>query len=115
MKKELPKQYDPKQVENQIYEMWMENDCFKAEADPEEKEGLVAFEVEGVHPHDVAQILSAEGICIRTGHHCAQPLHIYLGINASCRASFYFYNTEEEVRIFADKLRNVRRWMGFKD
>ena len=45
---------------------------------PEEKEGLVAFEVEGVHPHDVAQILSAKGICIRTGHHCAEPLHHYL-------------------------------------
>ena len=83
--------------------------------DPEEKEGLVAFEVEGVHPHDVAQILSAEGICIRTGHHCAQPLHIYLGINASCRASFYFYNTEEEVDYFLEKLKDVRKVMGYDD
>ena len=83
--------------------------------DPEEKEGLVAFEVEGVHPHDVAQILSAEGICIRTGHHCAQPLHIYLGINASCRASFYFYNTEEEVDYFLEKLKDVRKVMGYGD
>ena len=82
---------------------------------PEEKEGLVAFEVEGVHPHDVAQILSAEGICIRTGHHCAQPLHIYLGINASCRASFYFYNTEEEVDYFLEKLKGVRKVMGYDD
>lgn len=82
---------------------------------PEEKEGLVAFSVEDVHPHDVAQILSAEGICIRTGHHCAEPLHRYLGVNASCRASFYFYNTEEEVDYFLEKLRGVRRMMGYRD
>ena len=79
---------------------------------PEEKEGLIAFEVEGVHPHDVAQIMSAEGICIRTGHHCAEPLHHYLGVNASCRASFYFYNTEEEVDYFLDKLKDsVNSWV----
>lgn len=82
---------------------------------PEEKEGLVAFEVEDVHPHDVAQILSAEGICIRTGHHCAEPLHKYLGINASCRASFYFYNTEDEVDYFLEKLKGVRKLMGYDD
>ena len=56
-----------------------------------------------------------EGICIRTGHHCAQPLHIYLGINASCRASFYFYNTEEEVDYFLEKLKDVRKVMGYDD
>lgn len=82
---------------------------------PEEKEGLIAFEVEGVHPHDGAQIMSAEGICIRTGHHCAEPLHHYLGVNASCRASFYFYNTEEEVDYFLDKLKDVRKVMGYDD
>lgn len=82
---------------------------------PDEKEGLVAFDVEGVHPHDVAQILSADGICIRTGHHCAEPLHFYLGVNATCRASFYFYNTEEEVDYFLSRLTNVRKVMGFDD
>ena len=82
---------------------------------PEEKEGLIAFEVEGVHPHDVAQIMSAEGICIRTGHHCVEPLHHYRGVNASCRASFYFYNTEEEVDYFLDKLKDVRKVMGYDD
>ena len=82
---------------------------------PEEKEGLIAFEVEGAHPHDVAQIMSGEGICIRTGHHCAEPLHHYLGVNASCRASFYFYNTEEEVDYFLDKLKDVRKVMGYDD
>ncbi len=82
---------------------------------PEEKEGLIAFTVEGVHPHDVAQILSNDGICIRTGHHCAEPLHIYLGVNATCRASFYFYNTEEEVDYFLEKLKDVRKVMGYDD
>lgn len=82
---------------------------------PEEKEGLIAFTVEDVHPHDVAQILSADAICIRTGHHCAEPLHKYLGINATCRASFYFYNTEEEVDYFLEKLKNVRKVMGYDD
>lgn len=84
-------------------------------SDPAEKEGLVAFNVEDVHPHDVAQILSAEGICIRTGHHCAEPLHRYLGVGASCRASFYFYNTEEEVDYFLEKLKGVRPMMGYDD
>lgn len=82
-------------------------------ADPADKEGLVSFTVDDVHPHDVAQILSAEGICIRTGHHCAEPLHRYLGINASCRASFYLYNTEEEVAYFLEKLKGVRPLMGY--
>ena len=81
----------------------------------EEKEGLVSFTVEGVHPHDVAQILSHDGICIRTGHHCAEPLHRYLGINATCRASFYFYNTVDEVDYFLEKLKNVRKIMGYDD
>lgn len=84
-------------------------------SDPAEKEGLVAFNVDDVHPHDVAQILSAEGICIRTGHHCAEPLHRYLGVGASCRASFYFYNTEEEVDYFLEKLKGVRPMMGYDD
>ena len=82
---------------------------------PAEKTGLVAFTVDDVHPHDVSELLSAAGICIRTGHHCAQPLHIYLGVNATCRASFYFYNTEEEVAYFLDKLSKVRAAMGYKD
>ncbi len=81
--------------------------------DPTEKEGLIAFEVEGVHPHDVTQILSSQGICIRTGHHCAEPLHRFLGVNASCRVSFYFYNTEEEVDYFLERLAGVRKFMGY--
>lgn len=61
---------------------------------------LVAFNLRGIHPHDVATLLDQEGICIRAGHHCAQPLHRKMGIAASCRASFYIYNTREEVEKF---------------
>src|SRR2546430_17649970 len=58
--------------------------------------GAVAFEVDGVHPHDVGQVLDELGIAVRTGHHCAWPLHRALGVQASTRASFYVYNTRSE-------------------
>lgn len=80
---------------------------------PDEHMGIVTFLVEGVHPHDVASILNAAGICVRAGHHCAQPLMDHLGIFSTTRASFYFYNTEEEVRRFTDALRTIRRQMGY--
>lgn len=63
----------------------------------EKKGGVAAFTLEGVHPHDVAQILDHYGVAVRAGHHCAQPLHEKFGITASTRASFYIYNTNEEV------------------
>lgn len=63
----------------------------------EYKGGVISFTVEGIHPHDVAQLLDSEGIAIRAGHHCAMPLHHKLGITASSRASLYLYNTREEV------------------
>jgi cysteine desulfurase/selenocysteine lyase len=68
----------------------------------DKKGGIAAFTFEGVHPHDVAQVLDRDGIAIRAGHHCAQPLHEKFGIPATSRASFYLYNTKEEV----DKLVN---------
>ena len=74
--------------------------------------GVVSFNVDGVHPHDVASILDAGGIAIRAGHHCAQPLMEYLKVNATCRASLYFYNTKEDVDIFLDCLKKVRGWLG---
>ncbi len=83
--------------------------------DAAQKEGLIAFTVDDVHPHDVTELLSADGICIRTGHHCAEPLHRYLGIGASCRASFWLYNTEQEVDTFLEKLSDVRQKMGYGD
>jgi cysteine desulfurase/selenocysteine lyase len=65
--------------------------------DPAKKGAVAAFSLNGIHPHDVAQLLDAEGVAVRAGHHCAQPLHDHLGISASARASFYLYNTLAEV------------------
>ena len=88
---------------------------FVGSDDPHKRSGIVTFTVDGVHPHDIATLLSDEHIAIRAGHHCAQPLQQYLGINASARASLYFYNTEEEVDIFIDKISQVRKWSGYKE
>jgi cysteine desulfurase/selenocysteine lyase len=63
----------------------------------ERRGGVVSFTLDGVHPHDIAQVLDGEGVAIRAGHHCAMPLHTRLGLPASARASFYLYNTESEV------------------
>jgi cysteine desulfurase/selenocysteine lyase len=70
---------------------------------------LVSFTVEGIHPHDLAQILDQQGIAIRAGHHCAQPLHTQLGISASARASFYLYNTLDEADRLAEGIRRAQR------
>ena len=64
---------------------------------PENHTGIVSFTIDGVHPHDVSEILSSDGIDVRAGHHCAQPLLEYLGVRSSTRASLMFYNTPEEV------------------
>lgn len=71
----------------------------------------IAFNVKDVHPHDVASILDYYDIAIRAGHHCTQPLHRYLGINSSCRVSFAFYNTKEEIDKFIDGLYKVKELM----
>ena len=63
----------------------------------ENHSGVISFNIKGVHPHDVASILDSEGVCVRSGNHCAQPLMRFLGIDSTCRASFYFYNTKEDV------------------
>lgn len=70
--------------------------------------GAVSFTVDGVHPHDLATILDTRGVAIRAGHHCAQPLHDLLGVNATARASFYLYNTREDVEAFAGALRDAK-------
>ncbi|MFW0110124.1 cysteine desulfurase [Rothia sp. P13129] len=75
--------------------------------------GLVAFDVEGVHPHDVGQLLDMQGIAVRVGHHCAQPLHRALGLTASTRASSYIYNTTEDIDIFLEELAQVRSYFGY--
>jgi cysteine desulfurase/selenocysteine lyase len=76
----------------------------------ENRGGTVAFEVEGVHAHDVGQVLDELGIAIRTGHHCAWPLHRTLGCQASNRASFYLYNTHAEVDALADGIRYAKKF-----
>lgn len=63
----------------------------------ENHSGVISFNINGVHPHDVASILDSKGVCVRSGNHCAQPLMRFLGIDSTCRASFYFYNTKEDV------------------
>ncbi|ABY24705.1 cysteine desulfurase [Renibacterium salmoninarum ATCC 33209] len=78
----------------------------------EERLGLAAFDVEGVHAHDVGQFLDDRGIAVRVGHHCAQPLHRRLGLTASTRASSYLYNTEAEVDVFLQAVADVRAYFG---
>ncbi|NUU52449.1 aminotransferase class V-fold PLP-dependent enzyme [Curtobacterium luteum] len=76
------------------------------------RSGLVAFDVDGVHAHDVAQYLDAEGIAVRSGHHCAQPLHRRLGLVASTRASTYVYTTESDVDRFVRAVGEIRGYFG---
>lgn len=74
--------------------------------------GVVSFNVNDVHPHDVATILDAGGVAVRAGHHCAQPLMEFLGIGSCCRASVAIYNTPEDVDALLENLENVRKVMG---
>ena len=74
--------------------------------------GIVSFQVEGVHPHDVAQVLGFEGVAIRAGHHCTQPLMTRLGVPATNRASFYLYSLPEEVDQLVSGLRRVKELLG---
>ena len=73
--------------------------------------GAVAFNVEGVHPHDVASILDMGNVCIRAGHHCAQPLLAYLGESSTCRASIAFYNDKQDIDALVEGLKTV--WQVF--
>ena len=71
------------------------------------------FTVDGVHPHDISEIMASDGVNIRAGHHCAQPLLAHLGLNATARASFAFYNTDEDVDRFLESLSTLRERMGY--
>jgi cysteine desulfurase / selenocysteine lyase len=79
---------------------------------PQDRGAAISFEVAGVHPHDVSQVLDELGIAVRAGHHCAWPLHRKLGVQASTRASFYLYNTHEEVTALADGIRSAKKFFG---
>ena len=78
----------------------------------EHKGGVASFVMDGIHPHDIAQILDEEGIAVRAGHHCAQPLHEVCGVRATTRASFYIYNTKEEVDKLVEGIYKVKEIFG---
>ncbi|WP_311487652.1 SufS family cysteine desulfurase [uncultured Helcococcus sp.] len=83
-------------------------DFVKIYYDPSHSHTNLIFTIENIHPHDISQILDYYGICIRTGHHCAQPLHRYLGLNSSSRVSIAFYNTKEEINRLIWGLKKVK-------
>ena len=79
---------------------------------PKERSGLITFNLEGVHPHDVSTVLDMDGVAVRAGHHCAQPLMRMLDVTATARASFYIYNTEEEIDRLADSIQNAKEYFN---
>ena len=74
--------------------------------------GAISFVVNGIHPHDLGQVLDDHGVCIRVGHHCAWPIHRSLGVQSTARASFYLYNTKEEVDLLVTAIHNARMFFG---
>ncbi len=81
-------------------------------APPEQRGGVIAFNIGNIHPHDLATFLDAHGICIRAGHHCAQPLMRRLNVAATARASFYLYNTPDEIDALVEALQQAVRFFG---
>lgn len=80
--------------------------------DTENRGGAVSFVVDGVHPHDLGQVLDDRGVCVRVGHHCAWPAHRSLGMQSTARASFYLYNTTEEIDALADGIVHAQEFFG---
>jgi cysteine desulfurase/selenocysteine lyase len=80
--------------------------------EPVDRGSAISFEVDGVHPHDVSQVLDDQGIAVRAGHHCAWPLHRAFGVRASTRASFYLYNTHQEADALAEGIRQAQRFFA---
>ncbi|PRO65545.1 cysteine desulfurase [Alkalicoccus urumqiensis] len=79
---------------------------------PEHRAGIVTFNADDVHPHDLATVLDSEGVAVRAGHHCAQPLMKWLDVTATARASFYLYNTEADVDAFVSSLHTAKEYFG---
>ncbi len=96
----------------QATERILEVDGVRLYGTAEEKAGVLSFDVEGVHPHDIGTILDSQGVAIRAGHHCAQPVMNRLGIPATARASFAFYNDEEDIDQLIDGVRLVKEIFG---
>jgi cysteine desulfurase/selenocysteine lyase len=76
---------------------------------PEHRGAIISFTVEGVHPHDMAELLDRRGVAVRAGHHCTMPLHDLLQVNATTRASFAFYNTPAEVDALCEAIEYARK------
>ena len=83
--------------------------------DAKQHHGIITFRVDGVHPHDTAAIMAEDGVAIRAGHHCAEPLHHFIGIPSTVRASIMFYNTEEEIERLVKSVSSLRSRMGYTD
>ena len=81
--------------------------CIRDSGTTPHKAAVLSFTIEGIHPHDLATFLDAQGIAIRTGHHCCQPLMKVLGVEATARASFALYNTEEEANRLVDAVKKA--------
>jgi cysteine desulfurase/selenocysteine lyase len=79
---------------------------------PKQRSGIVSFVLDGIHPHDVGTLLGAAGICVRTGHHCAQPLMEQLGITGTVRASFAVHSHAGEIDLLAEELMKARQILG---
>lgn len=79
----------------------------------EEHHGILTFKIDGVHPHDIAAIIADANVAVRAGHHCAEPLHHFIGIPSTTRASLMFYNTEEEIQRLLDVMSQIRPMMGY--
>ncbi|MFA5576936.1 MAG: aminotransferase class V-fold PLP-dependent enzyme, partial [Tissierellaceae bacterium] len=75
--------------------------------------GIISFTIDDAHPHDISTILDSYGVAVRAGHHCAQPLMRYLKEPATARASFYLYNTKDDIDQFIEGIKNVRKWLGY--
>ena len=86
--------------------------CIFGPKDLEMRGGVVAFRVEGLHPHDVGQFLDSQGIAVRTGHHCAWPLNKKFGVNATVRASIYLYNDEIDIDALIEGVRGAKKYFG---
>lgn len=80
--------------------------------DSSQRGGVISFDLEGVHPHDIGQVLDSRGVAVRTGHHCAQPVMAALNVVATARASFYVYNTTAEIDVLADAIQEAARYFS---
>jgi cysteine desulfurase / selenocysteine lyase len=79
---------------------------------PVERGGAISFTLDGLHPHDISQVLDDRGVAVRAGHHCAWPLHRALGVQSSTRASLYLYNTRDEIDALTDGIRHAQKFFG---